>query len=397
MSSRVPTAPLRILHCLRAPVGGLFRHVCDLVQAQSEAGHAVGVLCANEPNDLHTQNRLAELEKNCALGVTRIGLSRLPGLSDAKALRAMAATIRELSPNVVHGHGAKGGLLARCATNAGSIGRVYTPHGGSIHYAPNSPLGMLFGFAEQMMLNRTDGLIFESEFARSVFADRYGALPANTRVVHNGLGPHEFDTVSTNHDPADFLFLGEIRELKGVFTLLDAVAGIAAERQIKVDVVGDGPDLAAFRTAVEARSLAGTVNVLGPLPARDAFARAKSVVMPSHHDSFPYVALEAIAAGRPLIATSTGGIPEIFGPFADQLIEPANARALQLAMVHFLDHEEQHAWGAERLRLHVKEEFSLSKMADQVAHVYATALLGISDRLGQPSDASRQPKLDAAE
>ena len=117
-----------------------------------------------------------------------------------------------------------------------------------------------------------------------------------------------------------------------------------------------------FRTAVEARSLTGSVNVLGPLAAREAFARARAVVLPSHHDSFPYVALEAAAAGKPLIATSTGGIPEIFGPFADRLVEPANSHALKAAMERFLADQSQYQRDADALRKYVGKKYSLKRM-----------------------------------
>ncbi len=397
MSTRVPAKPFRILHCLRAPVGGLFRHVCDLAQAQTDAGHAVGVLCADEPNDVRTQARIAELKETCALGVTRISLGRFPGMSDVKALWATSAMVRELAPTVLHGHGAKGGVLSRFALSSTPIARIYTPHGGSVHYAANSVLGQLFGFAERRMLARTDGLIFESEFARSVFADRYGALPTNTQVVHNGLAPSEFDPLTLADNPADFLFLGEIRALKGVFTLLDAVAGIAADRKFRVDIAGDGPDMDAFRSAVEARSLTGVVNTLGALPAREAFTRARSIVMPSHHDSFPYVALEAAAAGKPLIATSTGGIPEIFGPFAGRLVEPANANALQSAMERFLDDEAQYLRDADRLRQLVRERFSLNRMAEEISGVYATALMGCPPERDKAREGIPISKMGAAE
>ena len=357
----------------------------------------VGVLCADEPHDARTQACIADLKETCALGVKRISLGRFPGLGDAKALRATSAMVREHVPAVLHGHGAKGGVLSRFAMSDAPVARIYTPHGGSVHYAANSVFGRLFGFAERMMLTRTDGLIFESEFARSAFARRYGALPANTHVVHNGLAPNEFETLTLGDKPADFLFLGEIRALKGVFTLLDAVAGIAAERNISVDVVGDGPDMAAFRASVEARSLSGSVNILGPLPARVAFARARAVVLPSHHDSFPYVALEAAAAGKPLVATSTGGIPEIFGPLAARLVEPAKADALQTAMERFLDDDAQAMRDAQELRLHVRECFSLKRMVDEVGAVYATALEGGSARMKRLRNAPPLSKMGAAE
>jgi glycosyltransferase involved in cell wall biosynthesis len=397
MSTRVPTYPFRILHSLRAPVGGLFRHVCDLAKAQSDAGYAVGVLCADEPNDPQILERIAALEKHCELGVTRIGLGRMPGLSDVKALMATTYKLRELKPDVLHGHGAKGGLLARCAPGSEPLARIYTPHGGSIHYAPNSPVGLVFGLAERFMLKRTDGLILESDFARSVFEQRFGELPTNTQVVHNGLTESEFDTVSTKSDPADFLFLGEMRALKGIYTLLDAIAEIAMQRPVTLDVAGDGPEMAAFTATVESRSLSHSVRILGKVPARDAFALARAVVLPSHNDSFPYVALEAAAAGKPLIATSTGGIPEIFGPLADRLIKPGDAQALRVAMEQFLENEAEFIRDAGDLRTHVRNQFSLSGMASGVAGVYAHAAL---DRFGEQnghSNTTSHAKLDAAE
>ncbi len=397
MSTRMSTYPFRVLHCLRAPVGGLFRHVCDLAKAQSDAGYAVGVLCADKPNDRQTLERISELAKHCELGVTRIGLGRKPGFSDAKALMATTYKLRELKPDVLHGHGAKGGLLARCAPASEPLARIYTPHGGSIHYAPNSPVGLMFGLAERLMLKRTDGLILESDFARSIFEHRFGELPTNTQVVHNGLAESEFAPVSTKSDPADFLFLGEIRELKGIYTLLDAIAEIASKRPVTVDVAGDGPEMAAFTAAVETRSLSHSVRILGKVPARDAFARARAVVLPSHNDSFPYVALEAAAGGKPLIATSTGGIPEIFGPLADRLVEPGDAQALRVAMEQFLENEAEYIRDAGDLRTHVRDQFSLSCMANGVAGVYAHAAM---ERLGEPnghSNTTSHAKLDAAE
>lgn len=397
MSTRVPTHPFRILHCLRAPVGGLFRHVCDLAKAQSNAGYAVGVLCADRPNDQQTLERISKLANHCALGVTRIGLGRMPGLSDAKALMATTYKLREVQPDVLHGHGAKGGLLARCASSSQPIARIYTPHGGSIHYAPNSPVGFMFGLAERLMLKRTHGLILESDFAKSVFEQRFGDLPANTQVVHNGLAESEFAPVSTKSDPADFLFLGEIRELKGIYTLLDAVAEIATRRPVTVDIAGDGPEMAAFAAAVEAGSLSHAVRILGKVPARDAFARARAVLLPSHNDSFPYVALEAAAAGKPLIATSTGGIPEIFGPLADRLIKPGDAQALQGAMEQFLENEAEYIRDAGDLRTYVRNQFSLHAMAGGVAAVYADSGLNQLGEPNGPSNMTSHAKLDAAE
>lgn len=397
MSTHRGDKKFRILHCLRAPVGGLFRHVCDVAKAQSDAGHAVGVLCADEPNDPMTLERISDLEKFCALGVFRIGLGRMPGISDVKALIATSKKVNELKPNILHGHGAKGGLLARFATSSEPVARVYTPHGGTVHYQPYSLAGAAFGFAERIMMTRTDGLIFESDFARSIFSKRFGSMPDNTRVVHNGLLPNEFASVTNQSDQADFLFLGEIRELKGIYTLLEAVARIAASRKITLNIAGDGPDMDAFRADIQSRGLTGSINLMGMTPAREAFASARAVLLPSHRDSFPYVALEVAAAGKPLIATSTGGIPEIFGPFADRLLEPGNVDALACEMTRFLNHPFEFSQDAISLREHVKTYFSTTVMADGISKVYAVANKNVLSTDVTQSEFNPRTSLDAAE
>src|SRR5437588_1018168 len=79
----------RVLHCLRAPVGGLFRHVCDLSAEQARRGHAVGVVCDAVVSDPLTEARLRGLEPHLALGLFRTRMSRELGPSDISAYFAI--------------------------------------------------------------------------------------------------------------------------------------------------------------------------------------------------------------------------------------------------------------------------------------------------------------------
>ncbi len=67
---------------------------------------------------------------------------------------------------------------------------------------------------------------------------------------------------------------------------------------------------------------------MAPMPARQAFALGRIMVVPSRAESFPYIVLEAAAAGKPLIATRVGGIPDMFGPLAERLVPPDDRIAL---------------------------------------------------------------------
>ena len=105
MSTVDPARPLRIVHVLRAPVGGLFRHVLDLAGEQAARGHHVGVIADSRTGGESADWALAALAPKLALGVTRLPLRRAPHPSDLQALLTIRRRLGAMEPNVVHGHG----------------------------------------------------------------------------------------------------------------------------------------------------------------------------------------------------------------------------------------------------------------------------------------------------
>ena len=115
------TASLRILHCLRAPIGGLFRHVHDLVKGQAELGLQVGVICDSETGGENAARALARLTDFCTLGVARCPMPRQIRPGDFQAYRRVRRLAASLDVDVLHGHGAKGGAYARLAADRKSV------------------------------------------------------------------------------------------------------------------------------------------------------------------------------------------------------------------------------------------------------------------------------------
>ena len=98
------------------------------------------------------------------------------------------------------------------------------------------------------------------------------------------------------------------------------------------------------------------------------------LVIPSRAESLPYIVLEAAAAGVPLITTRVGGIPEIFGPDSDELVEPGDPAALAQAIgLRLRDLGATRAAGA-RLQARVRETFSAQAMTEGVLAAYRAAL-----------------------
>jgi hypothetical protein len=142
---------LRIVHILRAPAGGLFRHVRDLVQGQAALGHEIGIVCDSTTGGSLAESTLNDLAQYCSLGVKRIGMARLPGIGDLAASYAVARICGNLQPHLLHGHGAKGGLYARLAARRLETRSFYTPHGGSLHYGWRQPQGVAFLATERAL------------------------------------------------------------------------------------------------------------------------------------------------------------------------------------------------------------------------------------------------------
>ena len=352
----------------------------DLVDEQISNGHAVGIICDNNTGGLFEETLFDQLRDKLTLGLHRIPMDRAVGFSDVSAIWKLYRKISKLQIDVIHSHGAKGGAYARLiGTAMGWHGnrpaRLYCPHGGSIHYDQNKMSGRIYFRLERFLERLTDRLIFVSQYERDGYFLKVGRTKCPYSLVYNGLRDEEFVPVSVEEDAADFLYVGMMRDLKGVDLFLEALPLVAASihRPVSAVLVGDGPDLDRYRRAAD--QLGDDVNVefLEPMPVRQALELGKRLVVPSRAESFPYIVLETLAAQRPLIATRVGGIPEVYGQHAGMLIEPNNLNALTDAMVTSIVTPADPVAVLD-LAATVAQKFSASAMAEKVMEAYTAAL-----------------------
>lgn len=321
------------------------------------------------------EKQLRKLAEKCSLGVKRVAMNRHIGPRDIAAYRAVRQFALESSAVILHGHGAKGGAYARLAARSLKRRKVktlafYTPHGGSLHYNSDKLAGRLFLNLERRLASHTDGLIFESTYSAGLYQDKVGLPPCEGFIIHNGLWPHEFYDMILDVDAADFLFIGELRHLKGVGVMLKALAGIRSARRTTAIIVGTGPDEAAFKRLAHQLGLDKTVKFAGAMPARRAFSRGRCLIVPSLAESFPYIVLEAAAAQLPMILTNVGGIPEIVSGTETILCPPGDANSLETQMTAFLDSPENFVHRAQALQTAVAERFTVAGMARSIVNFY---------------------------
>ena len=369
--------PLRIVHCFRSPVGGIFRHVADLVEAQFAAGHAIGIVCDSNTATAFEEAILARLAPKLSLGIKRTPMRRQIAPSDIAATFRLMRQVRSLDPDILHAHGAKGGAYARVIgtllrASGSRVARIYSPHGGSLHHDAGSLAGRVYFAAERILARMTDAFIFVSRFEADAYAAKVGKPRKPAVVVLNGLRPEEFVPVLPAADARDFLFIGELRDLKGPDVLIRALA-LLRDRPGGAPtavIVGAGEGKERYQAMVRDLGLSDFVSFRDRMPAREAFALARAVVIPSRAESMPYIVLETIAAGVPIITTRVGGIPEIFGPDADRLLPPGEVEALSTALARVLASPAEARAEAGRLRDRTRPLFSIAAMSAAITSVY---------------------------
>ena len=207
-------------------------------------------------------------------------------------------------------------------------------------------------------------LLRESDFVFAVSDDlrmkavAMGASPERTRALLNGCDLSVFhvrDRLEARQklhiDPTAeaVVYIGRMDVKKGLRELVEAAASLHPQRQnLQVYLVGNGPDRQTIESAVQANSAAGYIHLVGACSFDDVavwMAAADLVTLPSYMEGCPNVVLEALACGRPVVATNVGGIPEIMCDECGSLVPPRDPAALAQALASVLDR----SWDAEAI------------------------------------------------
>jgi glycosyltransferase involved in cell wall biosynthesis len=364
---------LKIVHVTRAPVGGIFRHILDVASGQAARGHHVGIVCDSTTGGARAEAALAAIAPQMKLGIARFAMQRELGPADLVGFVQVSRHRAALHPDVLHGHGAKGGAFVRLNPARSAI-RVYTPHGGSLHYGRHTLRGMVYGTIERFLSRRTELFLFESAFARNTYQRTVGTPQGLARCVFNGVTAEEFEPVPKADDATDVVYVGEFRHIKGADLLIDAVAQLRADgRTLTLALGGDGEELETLKAQVQRLGVGEAVRFIGHVKARYGFSKGSLLVVPSRGDSMPYVVIEAAAAGVPMIAANVGGIPEIFDTHTSALFAPGNVGAMADAIKQALDDPAATLARAKSLRERISTHFSQQAMVEGVLAGYRDA------------------------
>jgi len=287
--------------------------------------------------------------------------------------------------DIYHGHIYTSGLLAAYLAQRNKGAAVNTIHGS---YYPiwgeiASPLTAYFyKFSERILAPLLAKLCDLQIHTGGYFAEqviKWGAPEDAIKVIHNGTDPKMFHpdvapAEFSKNTPVIFTARRLVRK-NGVEHLIEALSYVLREKDCHLMIAGDGPERAMLESLAERLGISEHITFLGLVPHVQIppyLSLADIVVIPSIIESSSLFMLEAMACGKPVIATRTGGIPEIMNNGNGILIGPANARELaeKILLLYDLETREKLGRNAHRDAM----QFTWKKIAKETEKEYLRIL-----------------------
>ncbi len=302
----------------------------------------------------HKDQLVAELEGQ-DIGVTSLGADK-PKLT-LGAIRRLRALLEDWQPALVHAHLPSAGILARLFFK-GPV--VYTEHNLANSY--RQPTRWL----NRVTYGRNASVLAVSD---AVAESLHGFPGPRPIVVPNGVSVSvtASDVASIREElglgtsEPLVVHVGNIRPHKGHSNLIAATAKMIAERpDVRVVSVGGekfSGDLARVRAEAETAGVGSALEFMGRRPDALAFIAAADVVVnPADVEGLPVVILEALALGRPVVATEVGGVPSVvIDGVTGRLVPPRDPVALAGAVLEALETPQAHEWGETGRELVLRE------------------------------------------
>ena len=385
--------PIRVLRVIaRLNTGGPALHVSYLTSGLRDRGYETTLVAGSLARGEGSMAYVAEER-----GVDVVSLPDLhreiSPLHDVRAAHRLAAVIRRIRPHILHTHTAKAGAVGRTAALIARDVRppivVHTFHGHVLRGYFGPARSRFFRTVERRLASASTALVAVSPEVRDDLVALGVAPPEKFTVIR--LGIELAERVDTSEEarararrmmgiPPERFTVGWIGRMTAVKRTEDILHGFKRLRERGVDaclcLVGDGPDRAAIEQEASALEIARRCLFLGyQVDVAPFYAAFDALVLPSANEGTPVSAIEALAGGKPVVATRVGGVPDVVRDGVDGfLVEPQDVDALAERLGRLAaDPALARSMGAAG-RVRVLERYSVERLIDDVDALYRRLL-----------------------
>ena len=313
-------------------------------------------------------------------------MRRAVGLGDLSSASGLSRLLRACGPfDIVHGHSSKAGALVRLLPHGGRR-TVYSPHAFATLDRVGRPFRTgLYEAAERLLMVRTDLLVATStQEARE--ARRLGAPPRRIALVVNGMERPDYlprdearRRLGVPQSAVCVGFIGRMTSQKRPQRFVEVLAGVQGEevagRQVWGAMIGHGEDRAQVEGLIASKGLAARVALHQSVSAWTLMLAFDVLVMTSAYEGMPYVLLEALHAGLPVVTDDVGGVSEMVGDGENGFVShPCTAPKLVSAKLQRLVQDETLRGRMGRASLERARRFSVEAMAEGLTDAYQATL-----------------------
>jgi glycosyltransferase involved in cell wall biosynthesis len=372
-----------VAYVIRPAEGGMLRHLIDLIRNLDRNIYSPVVL--SPPG-----NELTIPLRSVGAEIIEIDMAGNPDLArDMGSVKRIATALTALSPDIVHAHSSKAGLLTHLAVKRSRVNAktVFSVHNYPSYMNQDSLRRTVSSMAMRGVLEGAAAVIAVSGDIKKYLVESENAEAGKIDVIYNGIDIESFagyakktqgmalrERLGIAKKAPVIGAAGRFVPAKGFDVLLNAVPALAGKMPgLKVVIAGSGPLEQKLKQQAASLGVLQTVLFTGRVEdLRPYYAMSDVFVVPSRSEPFGLIVLEVMALGRPLVATRAGGIPEIVNNReTGLLVTPEDIGQLALAIKsQFMDRKNAAAMAAEALRV-VQEKFSIAQTAALTQEVYA--------------------------
>ena len=308
-------------------------------------------------------------------------------LKDFESFRQLYQIFHQEKPQIIHLNSSKIGGLGALAGRLARVPKiVFTVHGLAFNEKRPAWQKVLIKFSHWLSLVLCHQVITVANYLKNQI-DSWPLVQNKVITIHNGLPTIKFFEKSVarrelfaGHN--DRFWIGTISELhpnKGLDNLIDAFAlavrallGNSLGWSLNLMIIGEGEELEKLKWLARAKRLDDRIHFLGRVDDARSYIKAFDIfTLTSHTEAFPYVILEAGAAGLPIIASEVGGIPEVItDPELGILVPPGNVEEIKKSLLFMLKKPKYCDLAGKNLRQRVTANFSLKKMVEKTVELY---------------------------
>lgn len=300
---------------------------------------------------------------------------------DPRPVARLRSLMRSGSFDLVHLHGTRAGFFGTLALSTMSKRprTVYTVHGLSCNRRAPGAVKRFFAEIERFIATRVDRVISVSENDRRFGVEHRILPPARTMSIPNGI---EVNGLRPERTPlaspeVRIVTVARLVPQKGLPILLETARRVSRSHPgVRFEVLGEGPDRAMLEDRARQMGVSDVVRFPGVVTdVTRKLTEYDLFVLPSLWEGMPIALLEAMVAGRPIIATAVSGSAElVLDGETGRLVPPGDAEALAAVIEELLRDPQSAVDMAARARDRVRRDFSIDRMVSSNVAVYRDLL-----------------------